>query len=77
VFADGPADLITVHARQHDVEQDQDGVAVQRQVQALLTILGCQDFVALGFEGVLEAPQQGGLILDDQDLRAVQTLASM
>ena len=48
VLADGPADLITVHPGQHDVEQDQAGVARQRQVEAVLAMLGGQDFVALG-----------------------------
>ena len=76
----GPASakqLITVHPRQHDVEQNQAGVRRQRQVEAFLAMLGCQDLVALGLEGVLEAPQERGLILDDQDSCAAQAVVSM
>src|SRR5664280_939487 len=64
---DPAQDLKTVHARQADVEDDQVGRLVRREVQPLLAGPGDRDLVPLLLEGVLDAARDRVLVFDDQD----------
>ena len=49
---------------------------MQRGVQPFLAVVGRADEIALGFEIVLQAAQQRGIILDNQDRGVVHDEAS-
>jgi hypothetical protein len=65
--AEPAEDLEAVHARQADVEHDEVGRLVDREVEALLAGPRDRDLVALLLQGVLDAARDRVLVLDDQD----------
>ncbi len=62
-----PAALEPVHARHHDIEQDQVGLPFVRHAQRLEPILGAGHLVVLGRELGFQQARVGRHIIDDQD----------
>ena len=65
--ADAAEDLEAVDPGQPDVEDDEVGRLVGRDVEALLAGAGDGDLVAFLLEGVLDATRDGVLVFDDED----------
>ena len=65
--AQAAQDLEPVHSGQADVEDDEIGGLVRREVEPFLAALGDRDLVALLLEGVLDPAGDGEFVLDDQD----------
>ena len=65
--AQAAEDLEAVDAGQADVEDDEVGRLVRRDLEALLAGAGDGDLVALLLEGVLDPARDGVLVFDDED----------
>jgi len=61
------ADLVTVHAGHHDVEQDEMGVLRVGELQALLPAVGGHGLVPLRLQGVADRSCELDVIVDHQD----------
>ena len=66
VRADPPAHLVAVHARHHDVEQDEVDAALGQRGERLLTGLRAADVVAARGQHRLEQPDVRRLVVDDE-----------
>jgi hypothetical protein len=62
-----PQDLESVHPGQPDVEDDEVGSLVRRELEALFAGSRDRNLVALLLECVLDAPGDGELVLDDEN----------
>src|SRR5262249_22479860 len=71
------ADLVAIDARQHDVQEDEFGLAVDRERQPLFAIGGGEDGVAAVLEGVLESAQYGGLVFHDEDASSAHAASAV
>ena len=58
-----------VELREHDVEEQEVGLFLERAVQALDAVGGGEDTVALGLEHVGQRRAHGGFVFDDQQAR--------
>jgi len=66
-FPHRAADFVAVHAWQHNVQQNQLGFAIQREIQARRAILGRQNLKSLSLKRIFEPAQQGRLVFHDQN----------
>ena len=74
VLADPPAHLVAVHARHHDVEQDDVGRLLAQHVQRLLAGRGGQHPIAARAQHRVEQPDVRRLVVDDEDRRLIAPL---
>ena len=66
--ADGAADFKAVDLRQHDVEDDEVGPAIQRGVQPFFTVTRGLHAIAARDKVVLHHAQDGRVVFDDEDI---------
>src|SRR5688572_27141983 len=60
-------DGVTVHSRKHQIEHDQIGVPVPRELQALQAVLYSFDIISFGLEAACEPKCKIGIVLDDKN----------
>ena len=65
--ANGLVKLEAVHARHHDVGEDQVGHGDAQDIERLLPVCGHQDFVPVQFEDVPHAFEQIEVVFHDQN----------
>jgi hypothetical protein len=61
------ADLVAVHARQHQVQHHEVGDELAGSREPLLTVAGGDHFISLGLEAELEDGEQVHLVVHDED----------
>jgi len=68
ILMQSPADLISVHVRHPDVQQDQQGWFSQRRVDGHLRHFGRPDRITLSLQESGEQLQVRDVVIDDQDV---------
>lgn len=72
-FAQAAAELVAIHAGQHDVEDDQVVMPGQRQMQSARPVARAIDDMTGGFEVVDDVGEDVRVVFDDQQTHALET----
>lgn len=74
-LANGTANFITIDAWQHDVEENQIRLLLQREIDSCRAILRRQNFEAFGPKRIFQSAHERGFVFNDQDATSVQAAA--
>ena len=68
-LSQGFTDLVTIHLRKHDIENEQVRSVIERPLETLFALAGDRYLVALKLQILLQAEGDRVIVLDDEDLR--------